>query len=308
MFCLPIRPMVLAATVLVATLAGPADALARQVPAAQPAPSAAAATDAPQVPAGLDRRDASEVRQQLRELMRQYPPALARVLRLDPSLLSNDAYLAPYPALAEFIRIRPDVLKHPDYFFGFAGGGWNDGPATELDLRREAMSAQRTTMQNLTILGAIGAVVAGVVWLVRLFIGHRRWIRATRMQSDLNNRLLERMGSNEQLIAYLQSPAAQQLLAAPVVVEPATPAMAAPVSRILWAVQAGVVLIAGGIGLLLVYRIMSAEIATPLLLLGVLAIALGVGFAVASLASYLLSQRFGLLESPGGRAGEPGRP
>jgi hypothetical protein len=134
-----------------------------------------------------------------------------------------------------------------------------------------------------------------------MFVTHRRWLRSTRLQSELNNRLLERMGSNEQLLAYLQSQAGQQLMAPPVVSDYAASA-AAPISRILWAVQASLVLICAGIGFIVLRNYVFVETGEAPLTFGVLAIAIGTGFAGASYASYVLSKRFGLLETP--RAGD----
>lgn len=264
---------------------------------------------APAAPAVLDQRQADERRNDLRELMRQYPPALAQVLRLDPSLLNNASYLAPYPALATFVQVHPEVARHPEYFFSFAGQGdwWQEPLSPDVQLRRDAMNMQRQTIDGLGIMILFLGLGLSVFSLVRIFIGHRRWIRATRLQSELNNRLLERMGSNDQLLAYLQSQAGQQLMATPVVVDQAAPAMAAPLSRILWAVQAGIVLISGGIGFLIIRRYVIAEAGEALMTIGVLAIAVGIGFALASVASYLLSQRFGLLDTSRDRAGESGR-
>src|SRR5437879_6735623 len=42
---------------------------------------------------GFDDQNARETRDQFTQLLRQYPPSLAEVLRLDPSLLTNEGYL-----------------------------------------------------------------------------------------------------------------------------------------------------------------------------------------------------------------------
>lgn len=263
-------------------------------------------------PSGLDRVRAEDLRNEFRELMRQYPPALGRVLRLDSSLMTNANYLSTYPALAAFLTAHPEVARYPDYFLNFVGegggwGGWGEPLDPQTQLRRDALNAQRNLFEGLTIVAAISAVVLGVIWLVRLFVGHRRWLRATRLQSELNNRLLERMGSNEQLLAYLQSQTGQQLMAVPAVAEAAAPATAAPFGRILWAVQAGLVLTCAGIGLLVIRRYIFAEAGDMMLTLGVLAISIGVGFAAASYVSYLLSRRFGLIDDTRTGAGDMGR-
>ena len=52
------------------------------------------------------------------EVLRQYPPSLAEVLRLDPSLLTSEQYIATYPGLAAFVARHPEVARNPAYFFG----------------------------------------------------------------------------------------------------------------------------------------------------------------------------------------------
>jgi heme/copper-type cytochrome/quinol oxidase subunit 3 len=72
----------------------------------------------------------------------------------------------------------------------------------------------------------------------------------------------------------------------------------APLNRILWAVQAGVVLAAAGAGLWLAKSNVVEEAAQVLQVLSLLAMALGVGFVVSALLSYALSRQFGLMEPP----------
>src|SRR3954470_16916566 len=89
-----------AAALMVLTLVPPAAAQQRR-PAESPAasaPSAAATT-----------QSADETRRELEELLRQYPPSLGRVLRLDSTLLGNQAYLQPYPALGLFLAQHPQI-------------------------------------------------------------------------------------------------------------------------------------------------------------------------------------------------------
>jgi hypothetical protein len=65
----------------------------------------------------------------------------------------------------------------------------------------------------------------------------------------------------------------------------------------MWSLQAGLVLVAAGIGLMVASQtIVDRDAADPLHIFGVLAIALGAGFAVSAAVSYLLSQKLGLLE------------
>lgn len=259
-------------------------------------------------PSGLDERRAEDVRNELRELMRQYPPALGRVLRLDSGLMASPGYLAPYPALAAFIQAHPEVARYPDYFLNFVNeSSWSEPLDPASRVRIEALNAQRNFFESLLIVAAISAVAFAVVWLVRVFVGHRRWLRVTRLQSDMNNRLLERLGSNEQLLAYLQSHTGNQLMTMPAH-DPSMAATTSPFGRILWAVQAALVLVSAGIGLLVIKRYVSEEAGFALLACGVLAVAIGIGFGLASAASYVLSQRFGLFAGARNGQGDTDRP
>ncbi len=111
---------------------------------------------------------------------------------------------------------------------------------------------------------------------------------------------MERFSSNDELMTYIQSPAGRQFLqglpAAPEMPS-AQAAVAAPLARILWSVQAGVVLVCGGIGLLTIKQYMLDEVAEMLLVWGVLGLSVGVGFVLAAGASYILSHRLGLFDA-----------
>ena len=46
-------------------------------------------------------------------MLGKYPPSLGRVLKLDPTLMTNQDYLAPYPELAAFLAQHPEVAHNP---------------------------------------------------------------------------------------------------------------------------------------------------------------------------------------------------
>ena len=69
-----------------------AGAQGRAAPAAQTQPPVASGNE----------ENARDTRERLRELLDEYPPSVAQVLRLDPSLLSRSDYLSTYPKLAAF--------------------------------------------------------------------------------------------------------------------------------------------------------------------------------------------------------------
>ena len=127
---------------------------------------------------------------------------------------------------------------------------------------------------------------------------------------DTHTRLMERMTSNEDLIAYMQSPAGQRFLnAAPIPVE-AGRSLAAPFGRILWSIQAGVVVAFLGAALMFASRRFAgndilSEAELPLFAMGAAGIAIGAGFFISSFMAYGLSRRLGLFptQSPAPETG-----
>ena len=111
--------------------------------AAQPRPAAPRPADPPPI-AVADERSAQNTRQRLRETLEQYPPSVAQVLRLDPSLLRSD-YLAPYPTLAAFLAQHPEVAHNPVYFLGEARFNGADGT------RKQALD----TLENILAGGSL---------------------------------------------------------------------------------------------------------------------------------------------------------
>jgi hypothetical protein len=249
-----------------------------------------------------DMQRAEETRRQLERIMDAYSPALGQVLKLDPSLMSNGPYLAPYPELVLFLQGHPEVLRDPAYFLDFINIAPSQAQASpEAQTRWETMRMWRDFFFSITVFAGFAAAVLALGWLIRYIVGHRRWLRTVRLQSEVHGRLMERFTSNEELMAYIQSPAGRQFLqglpAAPEIA--ATPAVAPPVNRILWSVQSGLVIGSAGAGLLVIREYLIEEIAEVLLVFGVLGVSLGIGFALAAGASYILSQRLGLFDATG---------
>lgn len=234
--------------------------------------------------------DANGVRAELQTMLRKYPPTLARILYMDPTLLANDAYLAPYPELRAFLGQHPEVQRSPAYFLSFARQP-EPTPATPEQL---AWNQTRNLLEMVGVALLFAGAALIVLWLVRHLLAHRRWLRATRLQNDFQNRILERLASSEDVRAYVQSAAAVRPIADATLAGDRT---STPFGRVLFAVQAGIVLCSGGIGVLLVKRIIGATGpgADVLVFFGVLTLMLGLGFALAAFASFVLSRRFGLL-------------
>jgi hypothetical protein len=250
-----------------------------------------------------------ETQQRLQQLLQQYPPTLARVLALDPTLLDNQGYLEPYPALAQFLAQHPEVQHNHAYFFG----QYRDY-GQRYDYNDPRLAAIREVGE---VLGGVAAlivfltVVSAIVWIIRTVIEHRKWQRMSKTHVETHTRLMERLTSNDDLIAYMQSPAGQRFLnAAPIPVEGGR-MLSAPFGRILWSVQAGVVVALLGVALIYASgrfagnRTLS-EAELPLFVTGAAAMAIGVGFFVSSFIAYGMSRRLGLLQPSQIAAPEPG--
>ena len=97
-------------------------------------PSRTAETPAAAAPAPLaasqlsGETNADQTRDRLRELLDRHPPSLRDVLRLDPTLLTNADYLAPYPELAGFLAAHPEVAHNPAYYVGTREAPWERNP------------------------------------------------------------------------------------------------------------------------------------------------------------------------------------
>jgi hypothetical protein len=262
-----------------------------------------------EAPWAPDQKSAADVRSDLRELLSNYPPTVGQTLRLDPGLMTNQAYLAPYPNLTAFLQRHPEVVRNPDYFLNFVNFEGTVRFASQSlsapdELKARALRTYQDIFMSTLVLCGFLAGAFAIGYVLRAIMGHRRWLRTFRAQNELQNRLLERFGTSQELLAYLQSPSGGAPLLPVAAPEGPAPVVGAPLGRILWAVQAGVVLLCAGFGLLLLKHYVMPELADMLLVPGVLAVSLGIGFVLAGAASYILSRRFGLLEASVARAGQ----
>jgi hypothetical protein len=220
------------------------------------------------------------------------------VLQADPSLIDRPDYLTPYPRLAEFLKQHPEVARDPAFFLGSAGFGYQPDRTPQ----QQAMATLENTLTGVAVFTTLLTALFVVASLVRQAIDHRRWVRQSRVQTDVHTKILDRLQSNEELLAYIQTPAGQRFLESgpsPRESEP-PPAVAAPFGRILWSVQAGVMLVALGVALWLVQRSAMEEIAPAFEAMGIIAGGLGVGAVASAAVSYVLSARLGLLGAPKG--------
>lgn len=238
-------------------------------------------------------RDARQTLERLNEIFRQHPPSVREVLRIDPTLMYRPDYISNYPVLAAFLEQHPEIAHNPAYFIGQRQyEEQNNSP------RMELARGLRHSVEFSAIVLIVVTITMGIVFLVRTVVEHWRWQRAMKAQNDLSTKLLDRFASSEDLLAYLQTPQGKLLTEMPVLPQAAPRAMGAPLTRIFWSLQSGIVISALGAGLMFVSGTPTdePEVAQFLQGVGIVVLMIGLGFAISAAVSYFLSQRLGLLQ------------
>lgn len=242
-------------------------------------------------------------REQLLKLLR-VSPTLTAVVASDPSLLGNQEYVAKSnPELAKFLGQHPEIGRNPDFYL-FADlhlRGPNRAQALERrvwtgadDDNREP-STVRIVNDIVPMLVAF-AFLAATAWLIKLLMANRRWSKIFKLQTEVHGKLIDRFGSSQEILTYMQTEAGKRFLeASPIVVE-ADRVERWPVAaqRVLLPLTAGIILTLLGAGLLFLrHSVQGGE--TALLVFGVVALMPGVGCIIAAGITWLLAKRLGLL-------------
>lgn len=239
-------------------------------------------------------RSSSEIRSDFTLLLRERPPEVARILHLDPSLLSDEAFLGKYPELRDFIAKHPEVRHNPGFYLE------NFSESSDQD------SLVGAVFHNLTIFAVFSLIAFALGWLVRTVIEQKRWSRLSRTQSEVHNKILDRFSTSAELLDYIRTPAGTKFLESapiPLHTDSAAP-QSAPLSRVLWSVQIGVVVAAASLGMILVSGRLDKESAQELFALGMIGASIGVGFIASALVSVFLSRRLGLWPSQSADRGD----
>ena len=266
-------------------------AVAASALAAQPAPSTTTATVT--ATAAID-ADSRQTREEMKSLLRRYPPELGYVLKLDPTLFANQTYLTNYPALANFVAQHPEVAHNPSYFLDEV-----TLPNEHYEPDPPGLRMWRQIVGD--IFGGIAFVIVTsvLIWIIKTLVDQRRWNRLSRVQTEVHGKLLERFTSNDELLAYMQTPAGKRFFeSAPLALEAGPRPMQAPISRIFWSLQGGLILVAMGIGFAMVSLRVKGEESEALYGLGVIGLLIGVALVISAGVFYVLSRKFGLWQPP----------
>jgi hypothetical protein len=292
---------------------------ARQAPRPQPTGAVAAQGQLPpaalqaQIPPASATRvvapaDADQTRAALRELLSRYSPTIGRVLALDPTLLQNPVYLEPYPELVAFLQQHPEVARNGADFLSELRPSYYREP----DHQTQVIRMWQGIFQGVAIFMVFGLVTGTLVWLVKTLVDYRRWYRLSKVQTEAHNKLLDRFTANDELLAYIATPSGKRFLeSAPIMLDTASTSIGAPVKRILWAIEIGVVMVCLGGGIFVARTRVETDINLVLFAVSIVVTALGIGFVLAAGASYLLSRRLGVLglapsRHPGDVDAQPG--
>jgi hypothetical protein len=272
-------------------------------------PVSLAAAQARTAPAAdqLTDKDVAATQEQLLHILRT-SPTLTTVVSRDPSLLSDQAYVQRNnPQLADFIAAHPDVARNPSFYL-FSHLDHPDGQRDEALERavwpdlvqvRPQPSMWADFLSNMPPVLALACFLVVLAWMIRVFLENRRWNRIFKLQSEVHGRLIDKFSSNQELASYMETDAGRKFLeAAPIPVQlESGQRMPNAIARVLTPLQAGVVMVLLGIGLLLL-RHTGKDMESPMLVLGTIVLMPGIGFILSAGITWVLAARLGLMPDP----------
>ena len=125
-------------------------------------------------------------------------------------------------------------------------------------------------------------------WIAWVIFSTIRRYKIAKLQAEVQTKLLDKVGSGQELLAYAQTEAGRDLL------ESLKVERLSPYGRIIGALQTGIVLVLVGVALLFLrHQVSGAN--EGFVVFGTLTTALGFGFALSAGVSYYLSKSFGLV-------------
>lgn len=282
-----------------ASTTAPTDTAASTTTATSPAATATTAADATETATETPIEETEnpstrrhfEVREQFTRLLDQHPHELWMILKLDPALLTNDAFMSGYPEVQEFLAKHPEILKNPRFYLA------------QFTSPAQDRSVLGDIFEVLAVFGGVGLTVVALGWLIRTLIEQKRWKQLSRTQSEVHSKILDRFSTSEQLLEYIRTPAGGKFLeSAPIplyVERPASGKTSTLAARILWSVQLGVGIAIVGLGMLLLSVVFDKDSSQGLFALGAIALCVGAGFIASAAVSLKLSRRLGLWEDGG---------
>ncbi|MCB9379001.1 MAG: hypothetical protein H6511_09605 [Holophagales bacterium] len=143
----------------------------------------------------------------------------------------------------------------------------------------------------ITVALVIGSIARAIVVNRRLRENSRTW-------AEVQGKLIDKFGSADEVVRYLESDAHRELLSGQ------TAAPSSPHGRILDSVHLGLLVAAGGVGFLISGAVSDRQVSEVMRVFGALGLVIGIGFLVSAGISWALLRSWGLL--PKNEANEVG--
>ncbi|HXS12079.1 MAG TPA: hypothetical protein VN734_05210 [Acidobacteriaceae bacterium] len=250
-------------------------------------------------------QDLGATQQRLMQLLR-VSPTLAEVVSSDPSLLSDQQYVAKTnPELAAFLGQHPEIGRNPSFWLFSELRSPQQKHYEVLEQRRGFIPVRDMRNDGLdrvmsTVMPAIVMIVLLLVlaWIIRIMAESRRWTRVFTLQSEVHGKLIDRFASNQELLGYMETDAGRRFLeAAPIVTEAESRRMPNLISRMMATLQIGLVLALLGAGLLSLKNVVG-DAGPTMLVLGIIALMPGIGLILSAGVLWVLGKRLNLMEAP----------
>jgi hypothetical protein len=126
-------------------------------------------------------------------------------------------------------------------------------------------------------------------WAFKTLVNYYQNRHLAKLHYSLQDKVLDKIGSSPEAVEYLRSGAGEKLVAQ------LSRERTSPYQRILTALQVGAVISLLSIGFLYLRSVVTDEGAEAFTVIGVLGLALGVGFLVSAGAAYFFSKNWGLI-------------
>ena len=131
-----------------------------------------------------------------------------------------------------------------------------------------------------------------IAWIVYVIVDGKRRRERIKVFTDFHTKLMDRMSSPAEFSAFMQSPGGQRFLAT------LQTERGGPKAAIMRSVHTGTIMLALSIGLLFLQRleIWNGEARAFVVFMGVIVLALGVGFLVSAGLSWRLGRSLGVMD------------
>lgn len=140
---------------------------------------------------------------------------------------------------------------------------------------------------DLIVAFTVPGMFAWFAWLI--FSTIRRY-KIAKLQSEVQTKLLDKVASGQELLAYAQTEVGRDLLESLKVEQ-----QVSPYPRIIGAMQTGIIALLVGSAFLFLRSRVPNDLAQGFLVIGTILVFLGLGFGFSAAASYYMSRSFGLL-------------